>query len=1376
MAAPPRCAMRDTCGRKGIFGAELPCPYTGPPVEPDTDKFRTTLVSVCGPDFAQGPVCCTQAQVEALHENLGMASSMISSCPACHNNFRDFFCSFTCSPNQGNFVNVTATRTTSSGQEAVAAVDHYVSNQFRNGFYDSCKGIQFAATNGFAMDLIGGGAKNGTAFLEFLGEEKQPGSPFPIRFPAEPFGDLVPFDATPRLCSSEDLSSRCSCLDCSDVCPSLPPPPSTSQCHVGAISCLSFLLILAYGLAAGAFVFGFVLQRTIRRKRERAYERVALSADTGSTNNIASPASQHRHLLGASSLAYNSTDDSQEGLDRTVARGASLLDPMDAVQPRQHKLNTLLRRGFYRLGLYCASHPWLIFALVFTVIGLLNLGWKQFDVERDPVRLWVSPTSESRIQKETFDKEFGPFYRAEQIFVTVEGGVDAEGSSAVLNFERLEWLAGVQEEIRGLRSTPNNYTLSDVCFKPGGPRGACVVQSVIAWFSDGDIDEDYWDSHIESCAARPAECLPDFMQPLSPQYVLGGAPYVDGDPDDRDWLKSKAMVINYVVSNSLDPEEVARAEEWERELRAYLTTVSTTSPAQVGAHVTFQTGVSLEEELNKSTNTDIPIVVMSYLVMFFYVALTLGDGSSAGPEDDGFFQSFSTWAKNLPRLVTNRQSIALTDDPDLEPATWLPRFPRRLFVGSKFTLGLFGISLVILSVAAAAGFFSLLGVKSTLIIAEVIPFLVLAVGVDNIFILVHEVDRQGHLHGPYAALGQANNGSFTGNPMSPNVTRYDAHDSDADSAPRQLPAEERIARAMAKMGPSILLSSLTETLAFALGALVPMPAVRNFALYAAGSVFINAVLQITVFVSALALDVRRTEAGRIDCFPCIRMPSKIVLLDISPTVHASRLARIIRRHYAPFLLRESVKLVVLIAFGALFVASVISIQHIELGLDERLALPRDSYLIEYFNDLHQYLEIGPPTYFVVQQADETSRTGQRELCGRFTTCEQFSLPNILEVERRRSESSYIATPTASWIDDFFLWLNPALDKCCRVRKANPSQFCTTRDSDRLCQPCLEDQTPAWNITMEGLPQGAEFMRYVKQWLNSPTTEECPVAGQASYGTAVRLDGDVGIEATHFRTFHTPLRTQADFIGAFSAAHRIAEDISHRTGLDVFPYSSFYVFFDQYAHIIGITQEVLGLGLASVLIVTSVLLGSWRTGTIVTGVVALTVVNVMGVMGLWGINLNAVSVVNLVISLGIAVEFCSHVARAFMGAGVGLPVDHPSGQRERDERMWIALVDVGPSVLSGITFTKLIGMSVMAFTKSQLLEIYHFRMWVTLIVSGALHGLVLLPVVLSLAGGPGYTLEDADEEWMANAIRRSNRDHDYEYRPFLQADTDSIVSE
>ena len=57
-------------------------------------------------------------------------------------------------------------------------------------------------------------------------------------------------------------------------------------------------------------------------------------------------------------------------------------------------------------------------------------------------------------------------------------------------------------------------------------------------------------------------------------------------------------------------------------------------------------------------------------------------------------------------------------------------------VDSKIILGLTGVSIVLLSVAASVGFYSYLNVPMTLIIIEVVPFLVLAVGVDNIFILV----------------------------------------------------------------------------------------------------------------------------------------------------------------------------------------------------------------------------------------------------------------------------------------------------------------------------------------------------------------------------------------------------------------------------------------------------------------------------------------------------------------------------------------------------------------------------------------------------------------------------------------------------------------
>ena len=57
-------------------------------------------------------------------------------------------------------------------------------------------------------------------------------------------------------------------------------------------------------------------------------------------------------------------------------------------------------------------------------------------------------------------------------------------------------------------------------------------------------------------------------------------------------------------------------------------------------------------------------------------------------------------------------------------------------VDSKISLGIAGILIVLSSVSSSLGIFSYAGIPLTLIVIEVIPFLVLAVGVDNIFIIV----------------------------------------------------------------------------------------------------------------------------------------------------------------------------------------------------------------------------------------------------------------------------------------------------------------------------------------------------------------------------------------------------------------------------------------------------------------------------------------------------------------------------------------------------------------------------------------------------------------------------------------------------------------
>lgn len=362
-----------------------------------------------------------------------------------------------------------------------------------------------------------------------------------------------------------------------------------------------------------------------------------------------------------------------------------------------------------------------------------------------------------------------------------------------------------------------------------------------------------------------------------------------------------------------------------------------------------------------------------------------------------------------------------------------------------------------------------------------------------------------------------------------------------------------------------------------------------------------------------------------------------------------------------------------------------------MGLDQRIALPSDSYLVQYFNDLDKYFNVGPPVYFVVKGSNLTERSEQKKICGAFPSCHEHSLANVLEQERKRPNVSYIGEPTSVWLDDYLHWLNPAVG-CCRLKNnsinkktSNMSrrrlgelekayytkkwQLCGPWDDEDECTDCNTN----WDVGMGSFPQGQEFLDFYDLWIDMAPDDDCPLGGKAAYGDAIVSDHKaVTINTSHFRTFHIPLRSQDQFISAYASARRIANDLSQELQLEVYPYSVFYIFFEQYTYIVSMAFEILGLAILSIFIVTSSLLGSLRCGLIVMSVVIMILIDVIGVMTLWGVSLNAVSLVNLVICVGISVEFCCHIARGFMVA---------SGSQE--DRAGKSMVDVGSSVSTPI---------------------------------------------------------------------------------------------
>ncbi|KAL4147187.1 Patched [Phytophthora ramorum] len=465
------------------------------------------------------------------------------------------------------------------------------------------------------------------------------------------------------------------------------------------------------------------------------------------------------------------------------------------------------------------------------------------------------------------------------------------------------------------------------------------------------------------------------------------------------------------------------------------------------------------------------------------------------------------------------------------------------------------------------------------------------------------------------------------------------------------------------------------------------------------------------------------------------------------------------------LAHKLVKLIILLAFLAWTLWSIYSMETLDQGLPQKEAMPSSSYMIEYFNALDVYLATGVPVYFIVEtgygrnpdtwslNADsvETVFCKSKDICG------TYSIPNIMNALANNGDETitHISPGTTySWMDDFWGFVNPD-SECCRVDSAGDyvpietgnDTYTTLRSDDDTCLPSSDTVPP--------VPED-EYMSLFSMFATASAGTSCSYGGGSIYRgqfsidtepiptvnsstPAVNINGSgYGDEITawSYMVTGTSNPTQQRYIDSYKQNLAAAEWISEKTGVDIWVYSLTYVYFEQYLTIIHDAYELIGLSLAAIFVITTLYLGNVFYSLTIALTATNIVVLVLGLMQPLDIMLNGLSIVNLIIAAGIAVEFSGHYVRFFAKVrGTG------------DERARDALRQVLTSVLFGITITKVIGLSVLTLADSRVFKKYYFRMYMMVVVCGVLNGMLLLPVLLS-------TIMDVKSFFLRNRSRKS----------------------
>ncbi|CAD5234266.1 unnamed protein product [Bursaphelenchus xylophilus] len=475
---------------------------------------------------------------------------------------------------------------------------------------------------------------------------------------------------------------------------------------------------------------------------------------------------------------------------------------------------------------------------------------------------------------------------------------------------------------------------------------------------------------------------------------------------------------------------------------------------------------------------------------------------------------------------------------------------------------------------------------------------------------------------------------------------------------RNLPPEKRMALSLEEAGTAISVTSLTSILSFGIGTFSTTPAISIFCKFIAVAVFFDYLYQITFFAAVMALGGRREAAGY-HCVFVWRKMGKDAIARAKATNFTSPTHNLFANYLAPFLCKSYTRLF----FGVIY------------GIYIFLAFYGCSLLKPNLTPSRLLVDDSPLTYYL-QLAE--SRIWSEGVVGRVyvNKAPDFSTnPEELEVMLKMVEELE-NTPFSMGYNSTQLWL---------------------RDFNNYRQYFADDNINFYETLNAFL--GISFNKQWKaflRWGDNPNQPGKKYVEKFFFTTAFKIpDWNV----------RTALLLQWRNITAKYSQYQAL----------VFDENNF--FSDQMIELKSTTLNSLGTAIIAMMIVCILFIAETSIVYWVTFILVSMDIGVAGYLSLWGADLDPTTVVNILMSIGLCIDFATHVGYRI----------YRSPYTDPDERLKDAIGAIGwPVVQAGLsTFLAII---VMMLVPSNVVRMFA-RTNVLVVCTGLFHGIFLLPIIV-----------------------------------------------